>query len=230
MVLRVVKRFVPSSIKTVLREHHRSRALVSSVNSVLANPNSAITDPAVLEKFAYGWGNPGWAPQTSYLHAVADAALSGTGPILECGSGCTTLLLGALAKATGRSVWSLEHVPDWADRVEQSLTRLGLSTAGLCRTPLKSFGEYHWYDVPLDTLPDDFDLAICDGPPSTTPGGRVGLLHVMRSKFTDDAVILMDDGERIDEQEIANLWVSEYGGTMTSEGEDSVLIRVVLAP
>ena len=58
-------------------------------------------------------------------------------------------------------------------------------------------------------LMPEFSLVICDGPPASTPGGRYGLLPVMRDKLKAGATILLDDAVREEEQVIANRWAAE---------------------
>ena len=43
------------------------------------------------------------------------------GPMLECGSGVTTILMGILCGRRNVEVWSLEHFGEWRDRVSETL-------------------------------------------------------------------------------------------------------------
>src|SRR5881296_3729307 len=74
-----------------------------------------------LVRLREAWGNPSFAAKLEYLEEVARRGASVGGPILECGSGLTTLLLGLVAVRRGVDVWTLEHLPDWHDRVAQDL-------------------------------------------------------------------------------------------------------------
>ena len=67
------------------------------------------------------------------------------GPILECGSGLTTLLVGVVAQRTGNSVWSLEHLSQWAERVQDDLDKYRIDAVNFYATPLNDYGEYDWY-------------------------------------------------------------------------------------
>lgn len=57
---------------------------------------------------------------------------SADGPILEWGSGLSTVLLGLAAQRQGNTVWSLEHDPLWAGRVASTLDRYGVTSVRLC--------------------------------------------------------------------------------------------------
>ena len=156
-----------------------------------------------------GWGNAGWSGDTRYLEAVWRESLHAR-RILECGSGLSTLILGEVARKTGAEVYSLEHIVDWQKHVTSALTKRGLPNRVLY-APLKSYGEFDWYEVPA-SLPSGFDLVICDGPPSTTRGGRYGLLPLCKDRI-ERATILLDDAERSDEQQVMDRWRSEFAVT-----------------
>lgn len=75
-------------------------------------------------------------------------------------------------------VWTLEHDAFWAEHVRQVLRRFGMTNVHLLHVPLRDYGAFHWYDVPLEKLPACFSLVLCDGPPGVRmsgplqPGGR----------------------------------------------------------
>lgn len=75
-------------------------------------------------------------------------------------------------------------------------------------SPLKDYGDFCWYDAPLESMPDSFSLVICDGPPGATKGGRYGLVPFMRDRLRSGCVILLDDAEREEERTIAARWQS----------------------
>jgi hypothetical protein len=141
------------------------------------------------------WGNPDYSASVSYLEAAARHAVAADGALLECGSGLSTVLLGALAEANRFEVWTLEHDAAWHAIVAGELERHRISSVHLCLAPIKDLGGgVSWYDAPLDQLPRTFALVVCDGPPNwTTPGGRYGLIPAMRDRLPKDWNILLDD-------------------------------------
>jgi hypothetical protein len=74
---------------------------------------------------------------------------------------------------------------------------------------MKSYGAFDWYTLPAN-LPHDFDLVICDGPPSATKGGRYGLVPVCADRIANSK-ILLDDAERPEEQAVMLRWEKEFG-------------------
>ena len=141
------------------------------------------------------------------------------GPILECGSGLTTLILGAIAQKRRLTVWTLEHNEKWAQRVRRFLGRYGIRSVNILVCPLRDYDNYSWYDPPLEKLPRAFGLVVCDGPPHDTRGGRYGLLPVMGDRLPAGTTILLDDAGRAPERKIAERWAEELGTPVTTFGE-----------
>lgn len=166
----------------------------------------------MLAALLLGWGNISFAADLDYLEEVAKQAVNTPGPILECGSGLTTILLGLLAGRRGVEIWSLEHISEWYTRVNAMLQSYRISGVNLCLSSLQDFGSFSWYRPTLASLPNDFRLVICDGPPTNeTPGGRYGLLPVLGQHLSDDVLILLDDADRESEAEVLRRWIAEAG-------------------
>jgi hypothetical protein len=166
----------------------------------------------------YGWGNGDWVVRREFIEALLRRVWQAEGPILECGSGLSTLLVGRVAQRTGNRVWSLEHLPNWAEHVRRALRRYGITSVEVCLAPLRNYGSYTWYSAPREALPRDFALVICDGPPGTTPGGRYGLLPEMRAHLRSGCAILLDDAGRAGEQEVLERWSREAGCAFSTLG------------
>jgi hypothetical protein len=176
----------------------------------------------------FGWGNERWTAEAPYLSEVVRAAEKSRSSILECGSGLTTLLMGAIASRRGIQLHSLEHNPDWYARVTAAVEGFGLTNVTVHLAPLKDFGSFDWYDVPLDHLPNDFSLVVCDGPPGVTRGGRSGMLPTMRGKMAKDFSILIDDTNRDGEGQLAQQWVSELKASLGRHGGGRGFARIVV--
>jgi hypothetical protein len=198
-------------LKATLRRPHQRFVWSRSLRRVLRLPNKADLSEWRLADLEYGWGNSEWSATVEFQHAALTAARATRGPILECGSGLSTVLLGIAAQKAGIRVWTLEHDAMWAARIESSLRRLGISSVQMCVAPLRSYGEFFWYALPPDGLPSDFSLVICDGPPGETIGGRYGLLPVLGDHLAPSCRILLDDAGRAGEQDILLKWRQEAG-------------------
>ena len=201
---------MPWRLRRYGRAQHRKYVFWRAMKRFLRDPGLSITDrSSVLSDLIYGWGNEDWSALEEYLQGCLQHAQRAEGPILECGTGLSTILLGAISQQRGNVVWSLEHHPLWGEKVASALERYGISSAHLCIRPLKDYGSFTWYDPPLDSMPDGFSMVVCDGPPGDTKGGRYGLLPVMRSKLKPGAAILLDDASREQEKKIAARWAGE---------------------
>ncbi|MBF2005752.1 hypothetical protein ACF3DV_24030 [Chlorogloeopsis fritschii PCC 9212] len=202
-------RFINSQVK-LYKEAWFTPTFHELVLEIANLPPSKMPTRKMLAGLLTGWGNNHFAANLDYLEEVAKQAAKTPGPILECGSGLTTILLGLLAGRRGVEIWSLEHIPEWYTRVNTVLERYQISGVNLYLSPLQDFGGFCWYNPPFTSLPNNFRLVICDGPPSNqTPGGRYGLLPVLGQHLCDDALILLDDANREEEAEVLRRWTTE---------------------
>lgn len=207
----LAKRLVPRALKDRMREAARPHALAWAARRLRRRPVDRAVRLRHLECLRFGWGNPGFTAPVPFLERVAASARNTGGPILECGSGCSTLLLGLVAASRGVPVWSLEHDARWHETIADSLRRHSISGVHLLHAPLQSYGDFAWYAPPaLTALPGRFTLVVCDGPPgTTTPGGRYGLLPVLGDRLGPGAEILLDDASREEERAVLARWASE---------------------
>ena len=214
------------------RAHHFVRDQYNGIvfrhwmKRLLALPDPTHPPADVMRGLVAGWGNKSMSAWEDFIQSALRHARETNGPILECGSGLSTVLLGIAADRTGRKLFSLENDSFWASRVRGILRKYGISNVEILASELRSYGEYTWYNPPLDMLPKDFSLVVCDGPPGDTPGGRYGLLPLMRSRLKPGCIILLDDAHRPAEREIAARWARELGTSFTIEGSDKPFIRL----
>lgn len=225
---RVVKAFLPGWVGQVLRSLQREYVFRRVMNIFLRDPETAVLSPQILADIVYGWGNDGFAPSERYLAVCIKHALTCSGPILECGSGLTTVLLGVIAQSRGNRLWALEHMPVWGKKVNKYLKRYRINSVSLHTHSLKDYGEFSWYDPPLDSMPDEFALVICDGPPGDTRGGRYGLAPIMREKLRAGCIMLLDDARRAQEKRIAARWEAELGARSETFEPDDSFVRIIV--
>lgn len=225
------------TIKTLLRP---ARRRVYWIVAIWWLRHRLAPDRVPGERFMHmlrvGWGNADYSAGTSYLRTVAEESRHASGPILECGSGLSTIVLAFYAARRGVPVFVLEHEGQWVATVEQSLRRArAAGTRGeQVRThyaTLRDQGDHDWYSVPPD-LPEGISVVVCDGPPQGTRGGRYGLLPAVWDRLSEDCVILLDDAERPDEQRVLRSWNEKFGTSdvvLPAEGKRS-FARIEFAP
>lgn len=204
-----LKQVLPPSLRAAARETWRAQAFKRALHRLMAAPPDRAPDRELLEDLRDAWGNEGFSADLDYLVETARWAVRTRGPVLECGTGLTTVLLGVLAGRRWVDVWSLEHDQAWHDRVARVLQHHHIPGVHLCLAPLKSYGAFNWYTLPFAAMPARFSLVVCDGPPEKTRGGRYGLLPVLRDRLTAGTVILLDDAARESEFRVLGRWTRE---------------------
>jgi hypothetical protein len=223
---------LPESLRKFIRTVHRKLVFLRAMKRFLKNPEESIRPGnSMIPDLIYGWGNESWSASDEFLISCITQTMNSEGHILECGSGLTTILLGAIAKRRGLKYWALEHKPEWAAKLDKHLKRYKIDSVVLLQNELKDFGDFEWYDVPSETLPDHFNLIICDGPPGTTKGGRYGLFPVMGKRIHQGCIVLLDDAHRKDELSIADRWQNERNTHFDIKGNKRPFIEMkVLTP
>ena len=140
----------------------------------------------VFESLFRGWGNI-YAATIPLLSACYAMAKDAKGPILETGSGLSTLVM-ALANPN-IEVHSLEHDRDYYQRTKSGLDRYDIKNVHLHVAPLRDYDGFVWYEIPAE-LPREFALVLCDGPQQRF--GRAGLFKLLGNRMKH-AQFLMDD-------------------------------------
>lgn len=127
-----------------------------------------------------------WSLKADGLAAAVILARKSRGPILEMGSGLSTILM---ASATDQVVWCVEHSPMYALRLKEMAREAGLKNIALVTVTMKD----DWYDLSEDmnTLPSKFALGLLDGPPRIF-GTRTRFFDVFGDRCS---VILCDDAD-----------------------------------
>ena len=208
---KTLKQIVSDAPRSALRSAHRRWKLDRAIHRFVTRASRGAIARECLADLAYGWGNEAWSASPEFTEACCREALFARGPILECGSGLSTILLGALTRGRGIEVHAFEHLEPWAARVRSELERLHLDHVHVHSAVLRDHGEFDWYQVPDRVAATcRFHLVICDGPPGDVHGGRYGLMPVMARQLAPGCVILLDDMERPAEQATLERWLENW--------------------
>lgn len=217
-----ITQLLPGAVKRPLKRWYASQMLTSGLNALRAGH---VTD-AELAKVRTGWANDGWDAKPVFLTEIIRALQATSGPVLECGSGLSTLVMAAVAPHRLRV--SLEHHPAWAERVRQALEEHHLG-AEVRDAPLVDHGNgLRWYatDPPP---PAGIGLIICDGP-DCYGRGRYAVLPVVREYLAPDAMILFDDAAADGQPEVLDAWTAEFGARVERRSSDGVHYALVRVP
>ena len=222
-----LKRLIPAQIKRPAKSALLAYIFRQTMREIAKLPPGEIPSRELLKKLRLGWDNQGWDAKLDYFEEIARRAVTTKGPILECGSGLSSLVMGYLAGRRGVEVWSLEHNSDWHRRVAGVIKRHRVPGLNLCLAPLRDYGEFNWYDPPLAKMPEKFSLVICDGPPDLAHGGRYGLLPVLGDRIESGSVILFDDAREPGQPEVLQRWVAETGASVELRETEEVSFAVI---
>ena len=149
--------------------------IVSIVKKIINNKETSKDINSLWE----AWDNH-WSPTAEMLSAVNMIAKDGAGEIFECGSGLTTLILGA----SGRKVHSVEHDKKWYNKITTLLNRCGLDNVSVELCDIKD----GWYDTKID---GEYSLFIIDGPPRSI-GSRAIFVDKL-DRVGNGCVFVVDD-------------------------------------
>jgi len=212
--VRDAKKLIPRALRKCAREYLHQRAVRRALKPLRANGKLTIAEIAA---FHTAWGNVGFAADRDYLSHLLRLLSTANAPVLECGSGGTTLLANEIGLRRGFKIYSLEQDPEWAQPVQRALT--GRSAVTIFDSPLRTFGGYHWYDVRQTLpLPAHFALVICDGPYISESLGepsysawRYGVLPWFKQTDRTFDALLLDDVNDKRAPAILDRWKREFG-------------------
>ena len=225
-----LKHLIPAQIKRPAKAALLSYLFRQAMRELAKVSPGEIPARELLKKLRLGWDNQGWDAKLDYLEEITRRAVATEGPILECGSGLTSLVLGHLVGRRKVETWSLEHNADWHRRVASAIARNHVTGVNLCLAPLREYGQFNWYDPPLAEMPAKFSLVICDGPPDLAHGGRYGLLPILGNRLESGAVILFDDAREPGQPEVLQRWASESGVKVELRETEEVSFALVTCP
>jgi hypothetical protein len=221
-------RVVPKTVRAYLKDTQRDFKLWMTLMPLREKGRMTTAE---VSAFHRAWGNEGFAADSDYLATLL--TMLHAGPVLECGTGGTTLLASVMGQRNGFKTYCLEQNPDWAAPVNRYVRRS--STVQVLNAPLKTFGEYFWYDAPTD-LPNHFALVICDGPYIDATLGdpaysawRYGVLPWFNGTGRTFDALLLDDVNDPRASAILRRWEEEFHvkakRLSSAKGECAIITR-----
>jgi len=132
--------------------------------------------------------------------------------IVECSSGVSTIIIAKTLKILGCGhVYSLEHNLDYKVKTDEQLHRHDLCDwATVIHAPLKDYfiedEAWLWYDID-EIGTRQIDMLVIDGPPATINKlARFPAYPLLSNNFSAEIKIILDDANRVGEQEIVKSW------------------------
>jgi len=211
-LVRGVKKLIPVRVKESIKSWLRRRTFSRALRDLRSLPPGTLPDARLLDRLRAGWGNLAYSAKTGYLTEVLRCIIARPGPVLECGSGLSTVLMAIVGAPLGVEVCSLENHPEWRTRILKCLEEAGIRNVRVVFAPLVARSDYDWYEPDPNVLPSGIRVVVCDGPPeSTTRGGRFGVVPEMLDRFAPDVTLIADDASTATCRGVLRRWATEYG-------------------
>ena len=191
------------------------------MGKILSNPQYDLNDRETLAELSYGWGNKSHSASIEYLEECIQYTVQSKLPILECGSGLSTIVVGLIAKKYGNTVWSLENMKSWYKRVNKFLIKYEIDSVKLFYSPVVKYGDLVWYKAPLDSIPNKFSLVICDGPANIKKRAKHNIFPIMKERFASGCIILYDDAFKVQTQEDITGWAKKLHMSYEIRGKEN---------
>lgn len=160
--------------------------------------------------------------------------------VLELGSGLSTLVMAYALEANGAGkLQALENHAETAAETRRLISEHKLqSYALLLDAPLRQVdvgGElYNWYFLPDYRSLAPIDMLFVDGPAGAlAPMSRFPALPILRNYLAHNAVILVDDTSREDEEAMLKCWLEAFPNLERDdqfESEEFAVLRMVGSP
>ncbi len=177
---------------------------------------SGVCDQSLFTEALRYVDNP-FAALEDVLVTAVTLARQADGPIIEAGSGLTTILM--KAAAPDLDVYCLEHDPLWAEQLHRYACQAHVENIGLCLCPIRD-GWYELTDYAAE-LPDRFALGLNDGPPRTL-GSRMGFYKQLGDRCD---IILADDADDRSYGDAIEAWCEQSDRRVDFVGERAAIIR-----
>lgn len=173
------------------------------------------SSPEVFNEI-FKWHGEEWSMGPRGMSDWYHACLEAKGPILEVGSGLTTILGGIACMRNGQMVHALEHDLSWFQHVRNWIQLWKVKPIALYYAPLQEYpGDLLWYEID-ESLPKKFDVALIDGPPRRY--GREGVYKLLMDRIKD-AKWIIDDVDDPVQLKLAQKYAEQEGKKLEDVGD-----------
>lgn len=156
----------------------------------------------------------GWSGSPDFLLKLVELVITDTPKyIVELGSGVSSVVLGlALNKFNKGKLLSIDHEFDFAQKTKKLIEVNKLEeTVEVMYCPLTVYrykeSIWNWYDLSNVNFEHEIDILVVDGPPRKLQDkSRFPALTILMDKLSSEATIVLDDANRINEQQVIKDW------------------------
>ena len=231
-VLGLLKKLIPPSGRTAIRSKLTDWNLRRALQPLIATGSFT---PAQLVEFRSAWSNEGFSADVRYRAETIRLIEKHGGPVLECGTGATTLIAGILGQRYGFDTYCLEQDLTWSLAAQHALAYHRIGRVHILDTPLRSYGPYAWYATEGLNLPKHFGVILCDGPFIDRSRGdaifkswRYGVLPFLRRTDSTFDALLLDDVNDKRAPNVLQRWIADWNirhDVISSEDGECAIVR-----
>ena len=192
----VAKTIIKDSLGAFIRRHNNE-----TIERFVQRVRDGTDVPDDYQEAVEYVNNP-WGANNELLFIAVAAARKADGPIIETGSGLTTIAMAAAAP--DQTVYCLEHNPHFANQTRAMALAAGLKNIAIVHCCIDA--EAGWYDL-TDDLPERFAVGLNDGPPRHL-GDRMRFFERFGSVVD---VIISDDADDQPYARAITAWAKDRG-------------------
>ncbi|WYL93315.1 MAG: class I SAM-dependent methyltransferase [Gloeotrichia echinulata IR180] len=137
--------------------------------------------------------------------------------IVELGGGVSTIISAYCCEKIGKGyIFSVDHNDTYAKVTESNIQLHGLQNyVNVVYAPFEKVDldnkTFYWYKIDVFSNLKSIDLLIIDGPPFVSNSlSRYPALPFLYHLLNENAIVLIDDGDRNDTIDMVNKWVKEF--------------------
>ncbi len=231
-VLGLLKMLIPPSGRVAIRSKLADWNLHRAIQPLIATGRFTSEQ---LVTFRSAWSNEGFSADVGYLAETIRLIEKHRGPVLECGTGATTIISGILGERYGFDTYCLEQDRSWSLAARHALEYHNIRRVHILDTPLQSYGRYAWYNTAGLDLPKHFGVILCDGPFVDRSRGdaiydswRYGVLPFLHRTDTTFDALLLDDVNDNRAPNVLQRWIADWNTrhhVISSENGECAIVR-----
>jgi hypothetical protein len=176
------------------------------------------------------WGDTLPASRVPYIRTSIAEAARCAGPILQCGSSLSSILIGILchqAQAPGKHLWILEHDPHWGGLIRSWLEQYEISKAHVISAPVEQFDGFVWYVLDASRLPKNFALVLCDAS-AALPSSARGVVERVSKHLDHRCVILARNAKRPRDLKVLADWAKSRKAPFLIQDAAEPFVKIAL--
>ena len=181
-------------------------------------------------KLFAAWGDTLTEERLAYVQQCLNEAVHASGPILQCGSGLLSILIGMICQHSDRPekrLWVFEHDPHWGALARAWLKDRGIKHAHIISAPAEHFDGYVWYVLDPSRLPDNFALVLSEAN-SALPGSTRGVVTRMTKYLGNRCVILGRNARRPKDLKYLADWAKSQGAPFILQEGPKPYLKIAL--